>query len=108
MRQYLLSDGTSTKKTEKYIIDLFRLNLHILPKDIPGSDIGFNTIITNTKKDEFVLELRSRIEGLLKQISKRFGDAFKSTIDGIELVSKNNIKVTITVSGYTEEVTVQI
>ena len=108
MKQYLLSDGSSTRKIEKYIIDLFRLNLHILPNDIPGSDIGFNLIITDTKKDEMVLELRSRLEVLLKQVSKRFGDSFQGDIDGIEIISNNNIKVTINISGYTEEVAVNL
>ena len=41
MTKYLLSTGESTTRIERYILDLFKLNLQIYPGDIPGSKLGF-------------------------------------------------------------------
>ena len=50
-KKYLLSTGLITDKVEIYVLDLFKLHLSVYPKDIPGiNNIGFDFIITNTKK----------------------------------------------------------
>ena len=63
MTKYLLSTGKSTTQVEKYILDLFKLNLKIWPGDIPGlPKVGFDFILTDTKKDEVVDEVRYRVD----------------------------------------------
>jgi hypothetical protein len=75
MTKYLLSTGKSTTQVEKYILDLFKLNLKIWPGDIPGlPKVGFDFILTDTKKDEVVDEVRYRVRTLVDRLKERFSD----------------------------------
>lgn len=111
MKKYLLSTGESTTKIEKYILDLFRLYINIWPSDIPGrSDIGFDFILTDTKKDELANEVRSRVRDLVNKIEKKFSSTrnLEIQIKGIDIIDEERAKVIIDVNDYGEEIEVNL
>lgn len=96
--RYLLSTGLLTSKIEYYIIDLFRLYLSIYPGDIPGaSTIGFDFILTDTKKDEIVSEVKSRVESLVYKIKEKFSRNIAIEIESIEIIDETKAKLIIKV-----------
>ena len=96
-QQYLLSTGLLTSRVEYYIIDLFKLYLSIYPGDIPGfPSLGFDFIITNTKKDELKAEIKNRLEGLIKKIKNSVSADIK--ISEAYLVSDDVLKLIIEVN----------
>lgn len=108
--KYLLSTGSFTERPEYYIIDLIRLNLQILPDEIPNSGFGFNYVITDTKKDELKNEVKSRLEVLVSRVVRRVGDSYKITISSIDLLdnSEGRFKVVIDVNGVSDELVVSL
>ena len=96
--KYLLSTGLSTSKIEYYIIDLFKLYLSIYPGDIPGaSGIGFNFILTDTKKDELVSEVKYRVESLVNKIKEKFGRGIAIEIESLEIIDETRANLIIRV-----------
>lgn len=110
MRKYLLSTGLATDKIEEYIVDLFRLYLQVLPGDIPGlPQLGFNFILTNTKKADIQSTVSSRASVLVDKIQSRFGESVKIIIDSIEVISENLVRITITVNNtLTEKIVIEV
>ena len=110
MTKYLLSTGKSTTQIEKYILDLFKLNLKIWPGDIPGlPKVGFDFILTDTKKDEVVEEVRYRVKNLVDRLKERFtGQKIDIEISSIELIDSERVRVVINVNDYTDSATVNI
>ena len=110
MTRYLLSTGKSTTQIEKYILDLFKLNLKIWPGDIPGlPKVGFDFILTDTKKDEVVEEVRYRVKNLVDRLKERFtGQKIDIEISSIELIDSERVRVVINVNDYTDSATVNI
>jgi hypothetical protein len=97
-KKYLLSTGRLTDKLENYILDLFKLHLSVYPGDIPGANqIGFNFIITNTKKDELKSEVIGRIEGLVNSIKNKF-TGVDIKISDSALIGDNKLKLIISVN----------
>ena len=101
--KYLLSTGELTSKIENYILDLFKLNLYIYPNDIPNSNIGFNFILGDVKKNELVSEIRTRISQLVEKLSNRFS-GIRITLDSVELLSEDIARVTVTVNQETDKI----
>lgn len=101
MKKYLLSTGKSTTKVEKYVLDLFKLNLAINPGDIPESNIGFKFIITDVKKDELKSYINSQLSDLASKIVDNFNNV-KITIDNIEIINSETVRVNIIVNEYSE------
>lgn len=96
---YLLSTGQSTNKIEYYIIDLFRLYLHIWPNDIPGADqIGFDFIFNNTKKKDIISDIKSRINTLIVKIKGKFSQKIEITLISLELLDETKVKLIISVN----------
>ena len=59
MIKYLLSTGETTTKLEEYVLDLFKMNLVIRPKDIPHySTLGFDFTLVGIPKDSLKLEVK--------------------------------------------------
>ena len=106
MTKYLLSTGQITTKIEQYILDLFRLYMGILPGDIPGlPNVGFNFILTNTKKDEIESEVYYRVKSLVDKISGQFSNSqLRIEIESIDLISYERAKVVLKVNQYTEDI----
>lgn len=107
-KKYLLSTGKTTELVEYYIIDLFKLHLSIYPKDIPGADhIGFNFIITNTKKDEIKSDISGRLDELINKFRKRF-TGIDIQISESALINDSTVKLIIAVNEISETVLVDI
>ena len=96
---YLLSTGQSTNQIEYYIIDLFKLYLHIWPNDIPGAEqIGFDFIFTNIKKKDIVSEIRSRVNILITKIKNKFTQTLNISIVSLELLDETKLRLVISVN----------
>lgn len=101
MTKYLLSTGESTTKFEKYVLDLFKLNLKIVPGDIPNSGIGFNFILSGVKGDELLGTIKYRINTLVDRIKSRFSSV-EMSVDSVELLSKEKARIRLTINDYTD------
>ena len=110
MTKYLLSTGKSTTQVEKYILDLFKLNLKIWPGDIPGlPKVGFDFILTDTKKDEIIDEVRYRVRTLVDRLKERFSDQkIDIEVSSIDLIDSERVSVVINVGDYSDEATVNL
>lgn len=110
MKKYLLSTGGSTMKIERYIMDLFRLYIQIYPGDIPGSDIGFDFILTDTKKDELPNIVQSRVSSLVSVIQDKVGNNknIKIEVGSIQILSEERAIIEINVNDYIEELDIEI
>lgn len=106
-KKYLLSTGSTTTKIERYILDVFKLNLQVYPGDIPGSDVGFNFILTNTKKDELLGDIRNRVSGLVDKVQKQF-EKIDIQVTSIDLIDEERVRVTITVNDYSDSLDINL
>ena len=102
--KYLLSTGRTTDKIEKYILDLFKLNISIYPEDIPNSSIGFDFIMTNVKKDELRSEVTFRIRTLVESIKKQFDRGIEINIESIDIINESRVSVVVSVNQTSEEI----
>lgn len=105
--KYLLSTGEITGKIEKYILDLFKLNMAIYPDDIPNSNIGFNFVITDVKKSELPEEIRSRITSLITRLQSRFS-GITISLESLELLSEELARVVVRVNQESEQIELTI
>ena len=105
--KYLLSTGEITGKIEKYILDLFKLNMAIYPGDIPNSNIGFNFVITDVKKSELPGEIRSRITSLITRLQSRFS-GITISLESLELLSEELARVVVRVNQESEQIELTI
>ena len=97
-KKYLLSTGLLTDQVEYYIIDLFKLHLSVYPKDIPGADwIGFDFIMTDTKKDEIRRVATDRLNKLVSKIQKNFNDV-SIRLSEPALIDETTLKVILDVN----------
>ena len=107
MTKYLLSTGESTTRIERYILDLFKLNLQIYPGDIPGSKLGFDFILTDTKKDELLGEIRSRVNSLIGKLQEKF-DKMEINVSSSDLIDEERVKLTVNVNDYSDSLNVNL
>lgn len=105
--KYLLSTGETTGKIEKYILDLFKLNMAIYPDDIPNSNIGFNFVITDVKKSELPEEIKSRITSLITRLQSRFS-GITISLESLELLSEELARVVVKVNQESEQIELTI
>lgn len=108
--KYLLSTGQSTEKIEYYVIDLFKLYLHIWPNDIPNAQsIGFDFIMTDVKKAEVVDTITDRVNKLVSKIGNMFSGSVNINTESIELIDETKVKITINVNQIkSEEILIDI
>jgi hypothetical protein len=105
--KYLLSTGVVTEDINKYIVDLFRLNLQILPDEIPGSDIGFDFILAGIQKDSILDEIKTRIKGLADRIEKEIDNpSYFIEVQSVNPISETVVQVTINVNNYIETINI--
>lgn len=106
--KYLLSTGRVTEKKEKYVLDLFKLYLTIYPGDIPGAkNIGFNFIITDTKKDELLEEIRSRVGSLISSIQS-VASGVDISLDTLEFIDDTRVRVIVKANELKEELNILV
>lgn len=107
-KKYLLSTGLVTEKIEYYILDLFKLHLSIYPNDIPGaSQIGFDFIITNTKKDELYAEVKKRVQELIDKFKKKFSEV-DIQLDTFVIADETSVKLVISVNEVSDTISVDL
>lgn len=107
MQKYLLSTGEITSRLELYIIDLFKLNMQIYPDDIPWSSIGFDFIMTDTKKPEVPDEIRFRVQSLLDRFKNRFSGV-KISLESVEIIDEEMAHVVFNVNSERGEVEIKL
>lgn len=107
MAKYLLSTGQSTEKIERYILDLFKLNLSIWPGDIPNSNVGFDFILTDVKKDEVSSEVRFRMRSLIDKIKSQFG-GISIELESLEILDETRVRATIRVNQDSDEIEINL
>ena len=105
--KYLLSTGETTGKIEKYILDLFKLNMAIYPDDFPNSHTGFNFVITDVKKSELPEEIKSRITSLITRLQSRFS-GITISLESLELLSEELARVVVRVNQESEQIELTI
>lgn len=106
--KYLLSTGRVTEKKEKYVLDLFKLYLTIYPGDIPGAkNIGFNFVITNTKKDELLEEIRSRVGSLISSIQS-VSSGVDISLETLEFIDETRVRVIVKANELKEELNILV
>ena len=106
--KYLLSTGRVTEKKEKYVLDLFKLYLTIYPGDIPGAkNIGFNFVITNTKKDELLEEIRSRVGSLISSI-QNVSPGVDISLETLEFIDDTRVRVIVKANELKEELNILV
>lgn len=92
--KYLLTDGTSTDKTEYYILDLFKLYFEVGINEIPNSDIGFNNILTNVTKDQLKSTITDRLNSLILKLQSRVTNV-KISLENLEVIDESTVKLVI-------------
>ena len=105
--KYLLSNGDLTERLELYIIDLFKLNIQVYPDDIPWSAIGFDFLMTDTKKPNVPGEIEYRVRNLLDRFQKRFSGVVIE-FESIEILDETRARVTFNVSKERGEVEINL
>lgn len=105
MSKYLLSTGNTTTKIEKYVLDLFRMNLVIRPNDIPHyNTLGFNFSLIGITKDRIKEEVTSRIEDLITEIQSLFDkNIVKISLGNVAVLNEETVSITINVNNYVSE-----
>ena len=94
--KYLLSTGKTTTQPERYILDLFRLYLGIMPSDIPGApNIGFNFNLSDVFKSDLPDEIRSRVSDLIRRIQARIKSGLSITLESCELISPTQARIVV-------------
>lgn len=103
--KYLLSTGIVTDSIEKYIVDLFRLNMQILPGEVPGSGVGFDFVLSGVKNDDLLSEIRSRMSGLADKIRAQVGrSGISVVVESVVAVNETTVQINIKVNEYTDSI----
>lgn len=105
MPKYLLSTGNTTTKIEKYVLDLFRMNLVIRPNDIPHYDtLGFDFSLIGITKDRIKEEVTSRIENLIDKIQSLFDkNIARISLGSVVVLNEETVSITVNVNSYVSE-----
>jgi hypothetical protein len=102
--RFLLSTGKSTDRVEVYVLDLFKLYLNIMPGDIPGTDIGFDFVLTDTLKSNLVSEVKRRVNSIVKLIQSRFDEKkVQISVSSLEFINDEKLKLVVSVNKTTSE-----
>jgi hypothetical protein len=102
--KYLLSTGRSTDRLEVYVLDLFKLYLNIMPGDIPGTDIGFNFVLTDTLKSNLVSEIRNRVSTIVNTIQNKFDrNKVQISVSSLDIINEEKVKLVVSVNNITSE-----
>jgi hypothetical protein len=102
MTKYLLSTGETTTKLEEYVLDLFKMNLHIRPKDIPHYNIlGFDFTLVGISTDQLHTEIKRRLDNLIQNIQSLFDKSIiKISLDSLNIINEEIVSVVIKVNNY--------
>lgn len=97
--KYLLSTGETTDRVEKYILDLLRIELIVMPGDIPGNrGIGSDFNLVGVTKQDLSSEINSRINNIIDKIKSQF-QLVEIEVTKFNLISETTAIVELTVAG---------
>lgn len=99
--KYLLTTGEYTSRTERYILDLFKLYFEVEPSEIPNSSIGFNKTLTNVNKEDLKEEVSDRLRRLISRFQDKF-TSVKITLDDLEMIDESTFKIKVSANTETE------
>jgi hypothetical protein len=108
LTKLVLSTGEITGRVEKYVMDLFQMNLHVYEGDVPFSDIGFNFQLGDVKKDELLRVIREKAYGLCKKVSQMSPMGVKVEIESINLLSEDRAVLSVRVNDERENFEIEI
>lgn len=101
--RYLLSTGKITTRVEYYILDIFRINLTVMPEDVPlNSSIGFDYSMATTTKDQLVKVINTKLELLTQKIRNQFPNS-NIHVSDTKLIDEQLVVTTITVNNTISE-----
>lgn len=108
--KYLLSSGRGTSRIEEYLMDLFKLYLHIFPGDIPGApDFGYDFNLQGTYQDVLPAELESRVSRLIQKVNSRFpAQRMNLRLESLELLSPERARLRISAGTLVDDIEVNI
>ena len=108
MTKYLLSTGEVTTKLERYIADLFKIELVVYPGDIPGSSsIGTDFIMTNTMKADLPNEVETRANQLVRKIAGKFSGV-DIALESVSVIDETRASLVIRVNHSIETIETNI
>jgi hypothetical protein len=108
MKKYLLSTGVVTNSVSKYVIDLIKLNLMTYPGDLPGVNVGFDFLITDTLINDLPSVVKQKAESLISRIKNNFGSGITIELSSVEIIDAEKVKMTISVNQTSETIEINI
>lgn len=107
-KTYLLSTGDCTTKLEYYILDLIRLNLRVLPGDIPRSDIGFDFTMIDVQNQNLTSEISRRVDTLISKIKGQFNAGLMMSVDSVDLIDNSRVRIVVTVNQVSDDIEIDL
>lgn len=98
LTKFVLSTGEITGRVEKYIMDLFQINLRVFEGDVPLSDFGFDFFLDDVKKDELLGVIREKAALLCKKVSSLSPLRVSIELESVSLVSEDRAVLSIRVN----------
>ena len=108
MANYVLSTGEITKKEERYVLDLFKIFLRLYPLDVPGSDVGFDYFLGDTKKDELKGKILRKAQELVSKVKEKAPKNVDMSIESIDILSYSEATIKIRAGIYEEDIMINI
>ena len=97
LTKFVLSTGEITGRIEKYIMDVFQMNLCIFEGDIPGSTFGFNFFLGDVKKDELLQKVQEKAYELCRKVASSFSGV-RIELESVSLVDEGRAILSIRVN----------
>ena len=108
LTKLVLSTGEITGRVEKYVMDLFQINLRIFEGDVPFNGIGFNFQLGDVKKDELLQVIQNKAVELCQKVSLLSPQGVKISLESVSLVSENRAVLSIRVNDERESFEINI
>ena len=108
LTKLVLSTGEITGRVEKYVMDLFQINLRVNEGDVPFSDIGFDFQLGDVKKDELINIIRQKAFDLCRKVSSMSPQGVKVDLESVSLVSENRAVLSVRVNDERENLEIEI
>jgi len=108
LTKLVLSTGEITGRIEKYVMDLFQINLHVFEGDVPFSDLGFDFQLGNVKKDELLKTIQNKAIDLCRKVSSVSPQGVKIELESVSLVSEDRAVLSIRVNDERENFEIDI
>lgn len=108
LTKLVLSTGEITGRVEKYVMDLFQINLRVFEGDIPFSSIGFNFQLGDVKKDELLQVIKEKAINLCDKVASMSPQGVKISLESVSLVDESRAILSIRVNDERENFEINI